>query len=80
MYVDSDKIKFNEHVEEALAKEEYPPETIRFVVITNLATTWKPKFLIKKIPKGKQKKYPRTTYVTDKSKLLVEQWGRIDHS
>ncbi len=26
MYVDPDKVKINEHVEEALAKEQYPTE------------------------------------------------------
>jgi len=80
MYVDPDKIRVNEHVEEALAKEQYPSEKIRSVAITNLAATWKPKFLITKILKRKQKKYPRTTYVTDKSKVLVERWGLLDHS
>jgi len=80
MYVDPDNIKINEHVEEALVKEQFPSETIRSVAITNLAATWKPKFLIKNILKGKQKKYPRTTYVTDKSKVLVKQWGLLDHS
>ena len=80
MYVDPDKIKLNQHVEDALAKEQYPLEQIRSVAITNLAATWKPKFLIGKILKGKQKKYPRTTYLTDKSKVLVEQWGLHDHS
>ena len=80
MYVDPDKVKVNEHVEEALAKEQYPSEKIRSIAITNLAATWKPKFLIRKILKGKQKKYPRTTYVTDKSKVLVERWGLLDHS
>ena len=80
MYVDPDKIKVNEHVEDALAKEQYPLDKVRSVAITNLAATWKPKFLIRKILKGKQKKYPRTVYVTDKSKVLVEQWGLHDHS
>ena len=80
MYVDPDKVKVNEHVEDALAREQYPTEKIRSVAITNLAATWKPKFLIRKILKGKQKKYPRTTYVTDKSKILVERWGLHDHS
>ena len=55
MYVDPDKIRVNEHVEEALAKEQYPSEKIRSVAITNLAATWKPKFLITKILKRKQK-------------------------
>ena len=63
-----------------MAKEQYPTEQIRSVAITNLAVTWKPKFLIQNILKGKQKKYPRTIYVTDKSKVLVEQWGLADHS
>jgi predicted transcriptional regulator len=80
MYVDPDKVKINEHVEEALAKEQYPTEQIRSVAIVNLAVTWKPKFLIQNILKGKQKKYPRTINVTDKSKVLVEQWGLADHS
>ncbi len=80
MYVDPDKVKINIHVEEALAKEQYPTEQIRSVAITNLAVTWKPKFLIQNILKGKQKKYPRTINVTDKSKVLVEQWGLADHS
>ncbi len=80
MYVDPDKVRVNEHVEDALAKEQYPSKNIKSVAITNLAATWKPKFLIRKILKGKQKKYPSTTYVTDKSKVLVEQWGLHDHS
>ena len=80
MYVDPDKIKVNEHVEVALAKEQYPTDQIRSVAITNLAATWKPKFLIGKILKGKQKKYPRTTYLTDRSKVLVKQWELHDHS
>ena len=45
MYVDPDKVKVNEHVEDALAREQYPSEKIRSVAITNLAATWKPKFL-----------------------------------
>ena len=28
----------------------------------------------------KQKQYPRTTYLTDKSKVLVKQWNLHDHS
>ncbi len=80
MYVDPDEVKVNEHVEDALIKEHYPPEAIRSVAITNLAATWKPKFLIGKILKRKQKKYPRTTYLTDNSKVLVEQWGLRDDS
>ncbi len=80
MYVDPDKVKANEHVEEALAKEQYPTGKIGSIAITNLAATWKPKFLIRKILKGKQKKYPRTTYVTDASKVLVKQWGLLDDS
>ena len=80
MYVDPDKVKVNEHVEEALAKEHYPLEKIKSVAITNLAATWKPKYLIREILKRKQKKYPRTTYVTDKSKVLVKRWGLHDHS
>ena len=79
MYVDPDKIKVNEHVEEALSKEQYPPEKIRSVAITNLAATWKPKLLITKILKRKQKQYPRTAYVTDQSRVLIERWGLLDH-
>ena len=37
MYGDPDKIRVNEHVEEALAKEQYPSEKIRSIAITNLA-------------------------------------------
>ena len=80
MYVDPDKIKVNEHVEVALAKEQYPTEQVRSVAITNLAATWKPKFLVGEILKGKQKQYPRTIYLTDKTKVLVEQWRLHDHS
>ena len=80
MYVDPDKIKVNEHVDEALTKEQYPSEQIGCLAITNLAATWKPKFLITKILKRKQKKYPRTAYVIDQIKVLVERWGLLDHS
>lgn len=80
MYVDPDRIKVNEHVENALANEKYPPETIKSVAIANLAATWKPKFLITKILKRKQKQYPGTIYLTDKRKVLVKQWGLHDHS
>jgi len=68
-----------------MLKKHWPENSIRrkqlrSVSITNLAVTRKPKFLITKILKRKQKKYPCTTYVTGKSKVLVERWGLLDHS
>ena len=75
MYVDPDKIKVNEHVEEALAREQYPSEKIGSVAITNLAATWKPKFLITKILKRKQKNIPVRLMLQTRVKFWLSVGG-----
>ena len=79
-YVDPDEKDLNEHVAVALRKEAFPSEKFASVAVINLAATWKPNWLIEKILAGKQKQYPRTLYIRDKVKALVEHWGLTDNS
>jgi predicted transcriptional regulator len=43
-----------------------------------MAATWLPNFAISSKLKKKQKAYPRTTYVRDYKKVVVEAWKIAD--
>jgi hypothetical protein len=45
-----------------------------------MAATWLPNFAISSSLKEKQKRYPRTTYVRDYKKVLVNAWKIADDS
>ncbi len=77
-YVDPDKKDVNEEFADALKKEKFDHKNFASLAIINLAATWKPNMIIEAILKKKQKKFPDTTYVKDKKKVLVKKWAMAD--
>jgi YtfJ family uncharacterized protein len=77
-YVDPDEKDLNNDASEALNKEKFPPEKYQSVGIINMAATWLPNFVISSSLEEKQKKYPRTIYVRDYKKVLVNAWSIAD--
>ena len=73
-YVDPDEKDTNEHFSNALKAKEYDRSNYGSIAIVNLGATWKPNFIIEKILKSKQEKFPHTIYVKDKEKVLVNAW------
>ena len=80
MYVDPDEVKEHEHVEVALKEAAFPVDKLKSIAMINLGASWKPNFVIDTMLKKKQKKYPKTIYVRDADKLLVNAWGLLDQS
>lgn len=79
-YVDPDEKDTNNDASEALDKEKFPSEKFQSVAIINMAATWLPNFAISSSVAEKQKRYPRTIYVRDYKKMLVNAWKIADDS
>jgi YtfJ family uncharacterized protein len=79
-YVDPDEKDTNNDTSEALDKEKFPGDKFQSVGIINMAATWLPNFVISSSLKDKQKRYPRTLYVRDYKKALVNAWKIADDS
>ena len=79
-YVDPDEKDTNNDFSEALKKRAFPLDVFGSVAIINLKATWLPNFAIESSLKAKQKEYPNTTYVKDKTKYLVKEWELADDS
>ena len=79
-YVDPDEKDTNNETSEALDKEKFPAEKFQSVAIINMAATFMPNFLISSSLKEKQEKYPRTLYLRDYKKVLVQEWKLADDS
>ncbi len=79
-YVDPDEKDTNNEASEALDREKFPEDKFQSVGIINMAATWLPNFAISSALKEKQKRYPRTTYVRDYKKVLVNAWKIADDS
>jgi YtfJ family uncharacterized protein len=79
-YVDPDEKDTNNDASEALDKEKFPAEKFQSVAIINMAATWMPNFAISMSIEDKQKRYPRTIYVRDYKKVLVDAWKIADDS
>ena len=79
-YVDPDEKDTNNDASEALDKEKFPAEKFQSVAIINMAATWMPNFAISMSDEDKQKRYPRTIYVRDYKKVLVDAWKIDDDS
>jgi hypothetical protein len=79
-YVDPDEKDTNNDASEALDKEKFPAEKFQSVAIINMAATWMPNFAISISIEDKQKRYPRTIYVRDYKKVLVDAWKIADDS
>lgn len=79
-YVDPDEKDTNNDASEALDKEKFPGDKFQSVGIINMAATWLPNFAISSAIKDKQKLYPKTIYVRDYKKVLVNAWKIADDS
>lgn len=79
-YVDPDEKDTNNEASEALDKEKFPAEKFQSVAVINMAATWMPNFAISMSVEEKQKRYPRTIYVRDYKKVLVNAWQVADDS
>jgi|SRR5690625_3535946 len=77
-YVDPDEKDLNDHVSDALKKENFPKDKYGSIAIINMAATGLPNFLINRSLKSKQKEFPDTIYVRDLRKVLVKRWGIDD--
>jgi YtfJ family uncharacterized protein len=79
-YVDPDEKDTNNDASEALDKQKFPSEKFQSVAIINMAATWLPNFAISSSLKEKQERYPRTIYVRDYKKVIVNAWKIADDS
>ena len=79
-YVDPDEKDTNNPASEAIDKEKFPADKFHSYGIINMAATWLPNFAISMALKEKQERYPRTTYVRDYKKVLVNTWKIADDS
>jgi len=79
-YVDPDEKDTNNDASEALDKEKFPAEKFQSVAVINMAASWLPNFAISMSIEDKQKRYPRTIYVRDYQKVLVNAWKIADDS
>jgi uncharacterized protein len=79
-YVDPDEKDTNNDASEALDREKFPGDRYQSVGIINMAATWLPNFAISSSLKDKQKRYPRTIYVRDYKKVVVNAWKIADDS
>jgi len=79
-YVSPDEGDTNNPASEALRKEKFPADKFRSYAIINMAASMLPNFLVNSALKEKQERYPRTIYVRDYNKVLVDAWNIADHS
>ncbi|EQC46018.1 YtfJ family protein [Bacteriovorax sp. Seq25_V] len=79
-YVDPDEKDMNEHVGQALKKEQFSRDNYQSLAVINMGATWKPNFILESVLEGKQKEYPDTIYVKDFNKALVKEWNLQDDS
>ena len=79
-YVDPDESDLNNAASDALKAEDFDKEQFRSVAIINMDATWLPNAVIQMRLESKQEEYPRTVYVRDNQKVLVEEWGLADDS
>jgi hypothetical protein len=78
--VDPDEKDTNNDASEAIDKEKFQAEKFQAVAIINMAATFMPNFLISSSLKEKQEKYPRTLYLRDYKKVIVQEWKLADDS
>ena len=79
-YVDPDEKDTNNPASEALDKEKFPGDKFHSFGIINMAATLMPNFILNIALKEKQERYPKTTYVRDYKKVLVNAWNIADDS
>jgi len=77
-YIDPDEKGLNGSLADTLQTQNFDTAKYQHIAIINLSATWKPNALIEMKLKEKQKEYPNSTYVKDKNKILVKEWGLSD--
>jgi len=77
-YVDPDEKDLNNALADALKARKFDRKKVDSVAVINLAATWIPNVILEGMLKEKQKKFPDTTYVKDKKKVLVDKWSLAD--
>ncbi|HET9241045.1 MAG TPA: YtfJ family protein [Oligoflexus sp.] len=75
VYVDPDDSELNDELVNRLQAEKFPEAYFHSVAIINMAATWKPNAIIMSVLRGKQEKFPRTTYVFDKDRYAAQNWS-----
>ena len=82
MFADPDEKDSGEPLNDALkiAKEGFPEGTFKSAVIINMAATWKPNWIISKILKSKQEKFPGAVFIKDEASITVNEWGLKDNA
>ncbi|HYX35958.1 MAG TPA: YtfJ family protein [Oligoflexus sp.] len=75
VYVDPDDSELNDALVNRLHDEKFPEAFFQSVAIINMAATWKPNAIIMSVLRGKQEKFPRTTYVFDKDRYAAQNWN-----
>jgi predicted transcriptional regulator len=79
-YVDPDKKDINELLENTIKAEKFSREKFGSIAVINMAATWLPNGIISSSIESKQEKFPLTTYVKDKDKVLVKEWKLADET
>ncbi len=80
MFADPDERSDGEALNKALkeAKKSFPENSMQSIALINLKATWKPNWIISKIIRSKQEKYPTTWFVQDVKGVMMRKWGLKD--
>jgi hypothetical protein len=79
-YIDPDERETNSKFVNVLKDKNYDLNYFGSVTIINLAATWLPNIILESKLKDRQKQFPNTIYIKDKSKVLVREWDLKDNS
>ncbi|MDD9951090.1 MAG: transcriptional regulator [Zetaproteobacteria bacterium] len=78
VYSSPGKKEANNKATEAIKAERFAADTFSSVAVVNMKASMIPDFLIARAIKKKQRDYPRTLYVKDAKRKLVDSWGFED--
>ena len=79
-YVDPDEKDLNEKAADQFKATAKDYSKYKSIAMINMAATWKPDFAIRSKLKDKQKKFPKTLYLMDYKKVMVDKWELEDDS
>lgn len=79
-YVAPSRRDDNEALKEALKAENFAEDKLGSIAIINMASTWVPNIILESALKKNQERYPKTIYVKDLQKTLVNKWKLKDDS
>jgi len=78
-YIDPDeKDKNDKFIDILTYKQTFEREDLKNYIIVNIDASWKPTYIIESCLKRKQKKFPKSIYIKDKKKVLVQKWKLKD--